>query len=53
MCAAIASDAIVASRVYGVSMPSVHSSQHSLDDAAELANNIGLHHRVEPIANLV
>ena len=53
VCAAIASDAIGASRVYGVSMPSVHSSQHSLDDAAELANNIGLHHRVEPIANLV
>ena len=53
VCAAIASDAIGATRVYGVSMPSVHSSQHSLDDAAALAKNIGLHHRVEPIADLV
>ena len=53
LCAAIAADAIGADRVFGVSMPSVHSSQHSLEDAAVLATTLGLHHRVESIAALV
>lgn len=53
VCAAIAADALGPERVFGVSMPSVHSSSHSRDDAADLAERIGLNYRVEPIANLV
>ncbi len=48
--AAIAVDAIGAERVHGVSMPSRYSSQHSRDDAAELARRTGLHLRTVPIA---
>lgn len=51
--AAIACDAIGAERVFGVSMPSVYSSQHSRDDAAELADRCGLHFRTVPIAPMV
>jgi NAD+ synthase (glutamine-hydrolysing) len=53
VCAAIAADAIGPDRVHGVSMPSVHSSSHSQGDASDLAQRIGLHYRVEPIADLV
>jgi len=53
VCAAIASDALGPQRVWGVSMPSVHSSDHSRDDAQELAARLGIHYRVEPIADLV
>ena len=53
VCASIAADALGADRVYGVSLPSVHSSDHSLDDARELAANLGAHYRVEAIAELV
>ena len=53
VCAAIAADALGPEKVFGVSMPSVHSSSHSRDDAADLAERIGLNYRVEPIANLV
>lgn len=53
VCAAIAADALGPERVFGVSMPSVHSSSHSRDDAADLAERIGLNYRVEPIADLV
>ena len=53
VCAAIAADGLGGDRVYGVSMPSVHSSGHSQDDAGVLARNIGLHFRTEPIADLV
>ncbi|MFD0562766.1 NAD+ synthase [Kitasatospora saccharophila] len=48
--AAIAVDAIGAENVYGVSMPSRYSSQHSRDDAAELARRTGLHFRTVSIA---
>ncbi|WP_062516335.1 NAD+ synthase [Demequina gelatinilytica] len=51
--AAIAADAIGGENVVGVSMPSEHSSDHSKDDAADLAKRIGADYRVEPIANLV
>lgn len=51
--AAIACDAIGADRVFGVSMPSVYSSQHSRDDAADLAERCGLHMRTVPIAPMV
>jgi NAD+ synthase (glutamine-hydrolysing) len=51
--AAIAADAIGADRVYGVSLPSRYSSEGSVDDAAELAERIGFHYWVQPIAEFV
>lgn len=51
--AALAVDAIGADRVYGVSMPSRFSSDHSRSDADDLAQRLGLHYRTEPIADLV
>ncbi|MFD4975808.1 NAD+ synthase [Streptomyces sp. NPDC058424] len=48
--AAIACDAVGAENVYGVSMPSKYSSEHSKDDAAELARRTGLDFRTVPIA---
>ncbi|MDT0570092.1 NAD+ synthase [Streptomyces sp. DSM 3412] len=48
--AAIACDALGAQNVYGVSMPSKYSSDHSKDDAAELARRTGLNFRTIPIA---
>ncbi len=53
VCAAIAADAIGAENVYGVSMPSRWSSDHSRSDADDLAERIGLNYSVEPIADLV
>ncbi|MEV5353224.1 NAD+ synthase [Streptomyces sp. NPDC093516] len=47
--AAIACDAVGAQNVYGVSMPSKYSSDHSKDDAAELARRTGLNYRTVPI----
>lgn len=47
--AAIACDAIGADNVYGVSMPSRYSSDHSMDDASELAQRTGLNLRTVPI----
>lgn len=47
--AAIACDALGAAHVYGVSMPSKYSSEHSKDDAAELARRTGLNFRTVPI----
>ena len=47
--AAIAVDALGADRVHGVSMPSRYSSDHSKDDARELAERTGLHYRVVEI----
>ncbi|MER7756624.1 NAD+ synthase [Kitasatospora sp. NPDC097643] len=48
--ASIAVDAIGAENVHCVSMPSRYSSEHSKDDAAELARRTGLHFRTVPIA---
>ncbi|WP_441246395.1 NAD+ synthase [Kitasatospora sp. McL0602] len=48
--AAIAVDAVGAENVHCVSMPSQYSSQHSRDDAAELARRTGLNFRTVPIA---
>ncbi len=53
VCAAIAADAIGAQNVYGVSMPSQWSSDHSRSDADDLAERIGLNYSVEAIADLV
>jgi NAD+ synthase (glutamine-hydrolysing) len=47
--AALACDALGAQNVYGVSMPSKYSSDHSKGDAAELARRTGLHFRTVPI----
>ncbi|MFE9623502.1 NAD+ synthase [Streptomyces sp. NPDC006527] len=47
--AAIACDAVGAQNVYGVSMPSKYSSEHSKGDAAELARRTGLNFRTVPI----
>ena len=49
VCAAIAVDAIGANNVFGVSLPSRFSSDHSLSDAALLAKNTGLVYSTEPI----
>ncbi|MFC1413043.1 NAD+ synthase [Streptacidiphilus sp. N1-12] len=48
--AVLAVDAIGAENVHCVSMPSAYSSQHSRDDAAELARRTGLHFRTVSIA---
>jgi NAD+ synthase (glutamine-hydrolysing) len=53
VCAALAVDALGASSVYCVSLPSRYSSDHSKSDADDLAERIGLHYSVEPIADLV
>jgi NAD+ synthase (glutamine-hydrolysing) len=50
--AAIATDALGRGRVVGVAMPSAHSSEHSLADAADSAARLGLDYRVHPIADL-
>ncbi|WP_240139603.1 NAD+ synthase [Streptomyces sp. MUM 178J] len=47
--AALACDALGAQNVYGVSMPSRYSSDHSKGDAAELARRTGLNFRTVPI----
>ncbi|MGW8887076.1 NAD+ synthase [Streptomyces sp. NPDC055749] len=47
--AAIACDALGARYVYGISMPSKYSSDHSKGDAAELARRTGLNFRTVPI----
>ncbi|HEY0217527.1 MAG TPA: NAD+ synthase [Cellulomonas sp.] len=51
--AAIAADAVGGECVVGVSMPSRWSSDHSRDDAADLARRIGADYRVQPIKPMV
>ncbi|HEY6747574.1 MAG TPA: NAD+ synthase [Mycobacteriales bacterium] len=51
--AVIAADAIGAENVYAVSLPSSYSSEHSKNDAADLARRIGCHYRTVPIAPMV
>ncbi|HEY3437328.1 MAG TPA: NAD+ synthase [Actinotalea sp.] len=51
--AAMAADAFGGENVVGVSMPSRHSSDHSRDDAADLARRIGADYRVQPIGPMV
>ena len=50
--AAMAADACGGQNVWGVSMPSMYSSDGSKDDAADLARNIGAHYDVQPIEPL-
>jgi len=47
--AVIAAQALGPENVFGVSMPSRYSSDHSKDDAAALARNLGIDYRVIPI----
>jgi NAD+ synthase (glutamine-hydrolysing) len=51
--ATIAADAIGGKNVFGISMPSKFSSEHSKDDASELAENIGCHYSTVAIENMV
>ena len=50
--AAIAADALGAENVLGVALPSQYSSKESLEDAKQLAENIGCRYEVIPIAEL-
>jgi NAD+ synthase (glutamine-hydrolysing) len=51
--AAIAIDAVGASNVYGVAMPSKYSSAHSVEDAQALADATGINFRIQSIAPMV
>lgn len=52
LAACIAVEALGKGNVVGVSMPSRYSSQHSKDDAKELADNLGIEYRVIPIEGI-
>ena len=52
VCAALAVDALGPSRVFGVSMPSDYSSDHSKSDAFDLASRLGIDCRTEAIAQI-
>ncbi|GIG71377.1 NAD+ synthase [Phytomonospora endophytica] len=51
--AALSADAIGPENVYAVSMPSRYSSEHSRDDAADLAKRTGINYLSEPIASIM
>lgn len=51
--AAIAAEALGASNVLGVLMPSPYSSDHSIADALALAQNLGIETQTIPIAQLM
>lgn len=51
--AAIATEALGKEKVLGVLMPSPYSSDHSIQDALELANNLGIQTQTLPIGNLM
>jgi NAD+ synthase (glutamine-hydrolysing) len=51
--AALAVDALGAGRVHGVGLPSKYSSEHSLADAQDSADRLGMHYSVVPIAPMV
>ena len=51
--AAIAIDAVGASNVFGVAMPSKYSSGHSVEDAQALADATGINFRIQSIAPMV
>jgi NAD+ synthase (glutamine-hydrolysing) len=53
LCAVIASDAIGSENVYGISMPSKYSSDHSKSDAEDLAERLGCHFETQAIGELV
>ena len=47
--ACIAAEALGADHVHGVAMPSRYSSDHSIDDARQLAENLGIEFKLIPI----
>lgn len=51
--AMIATDALGPGRVFGVALPSEFSSTHSLADAQQLAENLGINFRTIPIQPMV
>ena len=51
--AAIACDALGPERVFGVSLPSEYSSDHSRSDAADTAQRLGMHFRTVSIKPMV
>jgi NAD+ synthase (glutamine-hydrolysing) len=51
--AAIAAAAVGAENVLGVLMPSPYSSDHSVNDALELAKNLGIQTQILPIGDLM
>lgn len=51
--AAIATEALGAENVLGVLMPSPYSSEHSVQDALALANNLGIQTDLLPIGDLM
>ncbi|MGH3620884.1 MAG: NAD(+) synthase, partial [Sciscionella sp.] len=51
--AALAVDALGPDAVYGVSMPSSYSSEHSTTDAEDLAERLCCHYEVRPIGEMV
>ncbi len=50
--AALAVKALGAGNVFGVALPSPYSSEDSMEDAVELAGNLGCNFEVIPISNL-
>jgi NAD+ synthase (glutamine-hydrolysing) len=50
--AAIAVEALGKEHVTGIAMPSQFSSQHSIDDARDLARNLGIAFHIVPIADI-
>src|SRR5579872_493427 len=53
LCAAMAVDALGANRVRGVMLPFRFTAQISIDDAAKVAENLGIRYEVLPIAKAV
>ena len=53
VCASLAVDAIGPERVFGVSLPSKYSSDHSKSDAFDLAERLGIQIRTEVIEPMV
>lgn len=51
--ATLAVDALGADHVYGIAMPSKYSSEHSLEDAKQLAINLGIHFNLVSIQPMV
>ncbi len=51
--AALAVEALGSENVIGISLPSAISSQHSVDDADALAQNLGIEYNTLPIAEIV
>ncbi|MBD1862287.1 MULTISPECIES: NAD+ synthase [Trichocoleus] len=51
--AAIAAEALGPENVFGVLMPSPHSSEHSITDALDLAEKLGIKTHTLPIGNLM